>query len=186
MRVLKALLIVLFGLAVIATAAWALVHYAGLEGSLLWTAIVGALAWAIRSNAEKKQEHLRLLGEKKREHYVAFLDFMNTAVAMSKSSERQSSTGSDNLTSPAKLDEFRKWSLRLTLIGSDDVVRAWNAVRTGTTEGRDGVEILKGWGHLWLAMRKDCGHDDTKLSVADVLASIINDIDQAKSRLSAR
>jgi hypothetical protein len=185
MRVLKALLIVVLCLAVLAACAWALVRYAGLEGSLLWTAIVGALAWAIRSNTEKKQEHLRLLGEKKREHYVAFLEFMNLAVSTVKSNG-SSSKESGSLTSPAKLDEFRKWSLRLTLIGSDEVVRAWNAVRVAAPEPREGLDILKDWGRLWLEMRKDCGHDDTKLTVADVLASIVNDMGQAKDKLSSR
>ena len=79
------------------------------------------------------------------------------------------------------IEEFCKWSLRLTLLGSDEVVRAWNAARrhgASAQEGAAGIAVLKEWGKLWLAMRKDCGHSDTKLTVSDVLASFVNDIDQ--------
>jgi hypothetical protein len=48
------------------------------------------------------------------------------------------------------------------------------------------VQVLRGWGVLWLAMRKDCGHFDTKLTVTDMLASFVNDIEQYRTALEVK
>lgn len=180
MSVSKALAVVVALAVLLVLVSWGLIRLAGLEASLLWTAIVGAIAWAIRNSIEQKREHLRLLAETKREHYIEFLDFINSAIARNKVDESAGAAERNN--QPVlPIEEFRKWSLRLTLVGSDEVVQAWNDARLGgaiaSKEG-DAVAVLKGWGKLWLAMRKDCGHSDTKLKVSDVLASFVNDIEQ--------
>lgn len=87
------------------------------------------------------------------------------------------------------LEEFRKWTLRLTLIGSDDVVRAWKAAKldVAATQGSGAwIEALKGWGRLLLAMRRDCGHAETQLTVSDVLAAVVNDSDQYREELDGQ
>ena len=181
MKIWKATAVVALLLAFVVLAIWGLVHFAGLQASLLWTAVIGAIAWAIRNSIEQKTEHLRLLADKKRAHYVEFLDFINRFVGQSKLPTESQHPGQGAGEATEALEEFRKWSLRLTLIGSDDVVRAWNAVRKDAAEAQGtaaGITVLKGWGNLWLAMRRDCGHADTKLKVSDVLASFVNDIDQ--------
>jgi hypothetical protein len=172
--------------AILVAAIWSLVHFAGLQASLLWTAIVGAGAWAVRSSIEQKREYQRLLAENKRTHYSEFLDFLNQFIGPTgKSGADQEKVGEHDQVS---LEELRKWSLRLTLIGSDEVVLAWNAVRlqvADAQDGKPGLSALRGWGRLWLAMRKDCGHPDTKLKPTDILASFVNDIEQHRRVMDA-
>ncbi len=183
----RALLIAVVVLALVGAGIWSLVNYAGLQASLLWTAIIGAAAWAIRSNIEQKREHQKLLAERKREHYLQFLEFLAKFIGTTGSPEAAKGVPNVAPGSPAvPLEELRMWSLRLTLIGSDEVVRAWNRARLGgvTEQGQgDNFQVLRNWGRLWLAMRKDCGHLDTKLNVADVLASFVNDIEQNRASI---
>lgn len=162
-------------------AIWSLVHFAGLQASLLWTAIIGAAAWAIRSSIEQRREYQRLLAEQKRKHYFEFLDFMSKFIDTS--GEGKSTQLRKRQDHPVPLNEFRMWSLRLTLIGSDEVVRAWNHARLNETDVEDPLGVLKKWGRLWLAMRKDCGHPDTQLGVTDVLGSFVNDIEKSRAQL---
>jgi hypothetical protein len=185
----RAIIIIAAITAILFTAIWSLVHFAGLQASLLWTAIVGAGAWAVRSSIEQKREYQRLLADKKRAHYFEFLDFLNRFIGPTGKPEPVAKDPGEQLRDDhISLEELRKWSLRLTLIGSDEVVRAWNAIRLQVTEPQEGtlgVGVLRGWGKLWLAMRKDCGHPDTQLKVTDILASFVNDIDEYRSALDA-
>jgi hypothetical protein len=169
---LAGLVVVLLFLVLLGGVAWLLYRYSSVQNPLLWTAALGALGWAIRSSVEQKREYRRLMADKKREHYIHFLDFFSKFVA---SSQKEGGEG-------VSLEEFRRWSLLLTMIGSDDVVRRWNAARSsaGTL---DHVAMLKVWGSLWLAMRKDCGHLDTRLDVADMLSSFVNDIEKYREEL---
>lgn len=169
---------------IVGSVIWALVQYAGLQTSLLWTAIIGAAAWSVRSNIEQKREYEKLLADRKREHYLQFLEFLAGFIGTTEDEsvikgqrQKQKKT--------ASLDELRMWSLRLTLIGSDEVVQAWNRARHGATDPSDPLDVMKNWGKLWLAMRKDCGHIDTKVSVTDVLASFVNDIEKSRDYLDS-
>lgn len=162
-------------------AIWSLVHFAGLQASLLWTAIIGAAAWAIRSSVEQRREYQRLLAEQKRKHYFEFLDFMSRFIDAPGNGE--STHLNEMRNHSVSLSEFRMWSLRLTLIGSDDVVKAWNHARLNDPSAEGSLGILKNWGRLWLAMRKDCGHPDTQLGVTDVLNSFVNDIEKSREKL---
>lgn len=57
----------LFALAALATivvaAIWALIHFVGLQSSLIWTAIVGGIAWAIKTSIEQQRERRRVLAD---------------------------------------------------------------------------------------------------------------------------
>jgi len=173
-------IVALVGIAAI----WALVQYAGLQASLLWTAIIGAAAWAIRSNVEQKREYEKLLADRKREHYLQFLEFL--AGFLGTTDDEPVIKGQrPKQKKSISIEELRMWSLRLTLIGSDEVVNAWNRARNGATDPGESLSMMKNWGQLWLAMRKDCGHIDTKLGVTDVLASFVNDIEKSREYLDS-
>lgn len=168
------LMTLLLILLVAAVFVWVLHKFVGVQNPLLWTAVLGALGWAIRSSVEQKREYRRLMADRKREHYIRFLDFFSRFV---------SSNSNEGTVKEFSLEEFRNWSLHLTLLGSDEVVKKWNAARL-LGGGADYVEALKVWGGLWLAMRKDCGHPDTVLTVSDVLASFVNDVEVHRERLN--
>lgn len=158
--------------------------YAGLEASLLWTGLIGGLGWAIQSSVQTKREYARLLADKKRQHYLEFLDFLNIFFAEAKSHPESSKKSSRRGKQPSA-DELRKWSLRLTLIGSDEVVRAYNQARVSERDADDpnDVSLLRDWGEVWLAMRRDCGHIDTDLTRSDILASVVNDISTNRDKI---
>jgi hypothetical protein len=149
---------------------WGLTHLVGLHASLIWTAVVGGVAWLIKLGVEQQKDRRRILAAEKRDQYLQFLDFLNETFSVT--GEPEAIRRSDD---PAKLRQLRRWSLRLTLIGSDEVVKAFNVLRLGQTKHSS---VLSVWGNLWLEMRKDCGHHDTKLTIADVLKSIVNDLDE--------
>jgi hypothetical protein len=172
-------------LAIAGGAVWALVTLVGLEASLVWGAIIGAIAWAVRTNVERRHEYQRLLADKKREQYYEFLDFWNQTFGVA-------GQPSHSVEDPEVIRKLRSWSLRLTMIGSDEVVRSWNDLRLfggaddqpeSDEAKRRSIEMMRLWGALWMAMRRDCGHSDTTLHPADVLRSIINDIDQYREHL---
>lgn len=162
-------------LGIVGASIWALVTIVGLQGSLIWTALAGFIAWAVKQTIEQQKERRRLLAAEKREQYLKFMDFMNEFFT-------STGQGATEDASPERLRELRRWSLHLALIGSDDVVRAWNKVRL-TGASNEGTETLRLNGQLWLAMRKDCGHHDTSLSVSDMLAAIVNDVELHRDKL---
>ncbi len=172
-------------LAIAGVAIWSLVTYAGLQASLLWTAIIGAAAWAIRSNVEQKREHQKLLAERKQEHYLQFLQFLAKFIGTTDEKPPAQNNKAKQQQTPVPLEEFRMWSLRLTLIGSDEVVREWNNARNGAADPNDPLLVMKNWGRLWLAMRRDCGHIDTNLGITDVLGSFVNDVEKSRGYFDA-
>ena len=183
---IRSILALALAAAVVVGAIWALVHFVGLQASIIWTGLVGLVAWAIQTAVQQRQEYRRLLAEQKRQQYFELLDFLNQSSGVS-------SENSEEDQDPERLRQLRRWSLRLTMIGSDEVVKAWNHARTAPPpneapqdEGeriQHAAKILLPWGNLWLAMRRDCGHLDTKLTVTDMLASFVNDVESYRSLL---
>jgi hypothetical protein len=173
--------ILLAAVVLICAVLWAAVRLMGLQASLIWTALVGILAWAVQSAVQQRQKYRRLLTKQKREQYFEFLNFLNEFFSPAIGRRDR------DRTDPRMLQQLRRWSLRLTMIGSDEVVQAWNAARIsgaiegqavgGEPAGEQNVSLLRAWGRLWLAMRRDCGHVDTRLKTSDMLASIVNDIE---------
>jgi len=133
---------------------------------------------------EQRREYQKLLADRKREHYLQFLEFLSRFMGTSEE-ELVTQTQKPGEKETVPLEELRMWSLRLTLIGSDEVVKAWNDARLGHGDPSIPLGIMKNWGKLWLAMRRDCGHLDTKLSVTDVLASFVNDIEEGREYLDS-
>ena len=78
--------------------------------------------------------------------------------------------------------EYKKTAFDLNLFGSDDVVRAYNALmqhayKTEDKEDQEPKEMLRLWGGLILAIRKNLGNKKTKLEEIDMLKGMIKDID---------
>lgn len=80
--------------------------------------------------------------------------------------------------------EKEKLQDELNMMGSDDVVRALNELmqysygveRDGTSPKPE--EMLRYWGRVLLAIRRDLGNKRTKLMDVDMLRGQIRDIDQ--------
>lgn len=157
------ILLMLCALALIGWAAVVAVREIGTQSSLVATAIVGGLGWIIKSSIERRREYERALAESKRDQYGKFLEIMNKLLSVKGARELSSDD----------LDELRLWSLRLGLIGSDHVVQAWNKVRL-IGQG-DAQHVLDEWSTLVLAMRRDCGHTNTRLRAKELLTLFVNE-----------
>jgi len=80
-------------------------------------------------------------------------------------------------------DEYRKAIFELGLLGSDDVVRAYNELmqyffKLGTTGKQDMRVTVRLWGRLRLEIRRSLGNKKTKLNEFDMLRGEITDIDE--------
>jgi hypothetical protein len=170
----KGLLLLCLLAALIVGVIWGLTHFLGLKASLIWTAVIGFATWAINKSSEDARERRRLLAERKRQQYLEFLDVLKRFI------------GGDDASSDTEiLEKLRDWNLKLTLIASDSVIRAWNKARaiSSVSPALPGPEVLHYWGTLILEMRKDSGHSDSTLKVSEVLGVFVNDIDQHRSAL---
>ncbi|MFW6164126.1 MAG: hypothetical protein ACODAJ_15265, partial [Planctomycetota bacterium] len=83
------------------------------------------------------------------------------------------------------LIQTRKSTLDLGL-GSDEVVRAYNAMLRHTYEaertgGQDARELMRLWGALLIEIRKSLGNKRTKLQEIDMLRGMVKDIDDVLS-----
>src|SRR4051794_19532073 len=108
--VMGALVLLAIAAAVVGGAIYFL-QTSGIQASVIWTGAVGIGTWLVRSIQERRDEYRRLLADTKRQQYEGFLLFVNK-VAGAEKKKREAAID---------LDEMRIWSLRLGLVGSDDV-----------------------------------------------------------------
>ena len=78
--------------------------------------------------------------------------------------------------------KYKKTAFDLNLFGSDEVVRAFNALmkqayEAESPEKQDPKEMMRTYGNLILEIRKSLGNKKTKLKEFDMLRAMINDID---------
>lgn len=156
-----------------------LVKAVGVEGSLIWSTLIAAIGWIVSEHISRKREHQKLLAEQKREMYFKFLEFVLSFTRAVRDGEE------DVEATPEQLDELSNWSLKLGLIGSDEVVKAWNSFRANAGTG-EGSKLFAPMAALLSAMRKDCSHYGTTLTPLELLSLMIkgDDLHQIEAALS--
>jgi hypothetical protein len=187
--VVRGVLVVGTLLSIGVAALYALSEAFGLQVSIFGTAVVGAFGWLVRTDLERRRAHELLLNEQKRNQYFQFLEILNKNFGTTAEKDWNTADSSPSLPAGERIDidEFRLWSLRLTMIGSDEVVRAWNTARLagmGQNPAEHLATLLRAYGQLLLEMRKDCGHHATKLTPLDMLASVVNEVELLKEALA--
>lgn len=134
--------------------------------------IVGVLVWYLQSRIEAMRAERRRLQDERRKLYIAVLEpYIRVLAGTNKLSE--TSEAMKRMSS----FEYRKISCELNLMGSDDVIRANNALfrllylerETLTPEA-----FVECWGGLLLAIRKDLGAR-TGLSTVEMLEGHLKD-----------
>jgi hypothetical protein len=66
----------------------------------------------------------------------------------------------------------------LLLLGSDDIIKKFSEFDKGiTSDDLHSMYKIKNWLELFILIRKDSGNPKTKLTIDDVLRSIIKDAD---------
>jgi hypothetical protein len=144
-------------------------------GPPLLMALGGIITWVIKSKIEELHAVEEKLREDRRKIYSQILDPYVRLFADLEG--RGSAQAIKKITSY----EYRKTAFELNLFGSDEVVRAYNALMKHTYEAestrkQDTKEMMRLWGNLLLEIRKSLGNKKTKLNERDMLRAMIKDI----------
>lgn len=141
--------------------------------------VSGIITWYFRSRWEEQRvaeerlhgEHRRIYGEIL-EPYIELFANLSRGEGVSSGIERK-------ITSK----DYRKTIFELGLLGSDDVVHAYNDLmqyffKLGSGGKQDMRETIRLWGTLRLEIRKSLVNKRTKLNALDMLRGEITDIDK--------
>jgi len=137
----------------------------------------GVITWLLKSRAEELRATEQRLLDERRKIYGQILDPYVHLFAGLKTGHGQAQA-LKKVTSY----EYRKTAFELSLVGSDDVVRAYNDLMQHTYKSEQSgegsvVEMMRLWGALLLAIRRSLGNKTTKLDRLDMLRGMITDID---------
>jgi hypothetical protein len=146
-------------------------------GPTVLVIIGGIISWILKNRADEYRTIKEKLNQEEREIYKKMLNPYIEILA--KQTEKSGSDNQPNI-SPS---ELRTTLFELNLIGSDNVIRAYNRIlqnayqneRTGKNDPKQKVLLF---GNLLLEIRKSLGHKNTKLKPKDMFEGMIKDIDQ--------
>ena len=139
----------------------------------LLMALGGLITWLLKSRIEELRATEERLREERRKVYAQILEPYIRVFADPKGQQATKTVVSY---------EYRKTAFELNLFGSDEVVRAYNALmkhfyRMESVEKQDPKEMMRLWGGLLLEIRKSVGNKSTTLDEYDMLRGMIKDID---------
>jgi hypothetical protein len=169
------------------------VHYATAIGAILTpiaVAVLGAtfaaISWRFRTRLERAHSLEDQLRSERVEIYndilEPFIILLTTEVAW-QSNPKHRKRPKDEVAGEILLSvEYRKRAFQLSLIGSDEVVRAYNELfqffygHTGTDVSSSVTKgMMTRLGNLLLAIRKSAGNEATKLESLDMVEWIFSD-----------
>lgn len=146
----------------------------------LFTSIGALVVWFFQSRAEKLRKLEESLHDRRLKLYSDALDPLIRMFAGLGDAKAQAQVLRD-----IKGYQYRKTVFDLTMFGSDDVVRAHNAmfqhIYKSETEGQNPREMMRLWASVLLAIRRSGGNPDTELDEWDMLTSTIKDIDTLRN-----
>ena len=132
--------------------------------------ILGVVISSIVSKiVEYRQNTKRYLYEKKEEPYSEFIEMVYKIQEKGKAKE--------NINDEEILDDIFSFSKKLTLWGSNKVIRKWLAFRKISQEQNDNTENLFMLEEIIFEIRKDMGQKKSGLEKGDILAFFVNDIE---------
>ena len=148
------------------------------------------ITWIIRSRLEELRAIEERLSVERRKVYSEILDPYVKLFASLKLKDGGASIIEQEITPQISSYEYRKTIFELGLLGSDEVVRAYNKLmqyffKLDATEKQDMRETIRLWGTLRLEIRKSLGNKRTKLNALDMLRGEITDIDKLLEKPSS-
>ncbi|RPI71515.1 MAG: hypothetical protein EHM38_03755 [Geobacteraceae bacterium] len=167
---------------------------AGAVATPLLVAVLGGIGWKIRNRIERQLELERKLREDRIAVYNALLEpfiIFFTSDEAWKADPKNKGKDKDELGARALLSlDYKRNAFRLTVLGSDGVLRAYNALMQhfflNTDKPASSQENLKIMvekiGTLVLEIRKSMGNEDTKLSHWEMLEWFLKDINQIRGK----
>lgn len=145
--------------------------------------VSGVFAWMVKSRLEEiRMAQDRLASDRRKLYTELLLPYIKALAGEKAGVDLKELEG--NILSV----DFRKTSFEVMLIGSDDVVLAYNDLIQYFYQAQPGsaskpFEALRLYGVLLLAIRKSVGNSTTKLDEWDMLRHMINDLDRVLPRL---
>jgi hypothetical protein len=139
--------------------------------------VSGLIGYVIKSRADEYLAIKEKLAQEQREIYNRMLSpYIEILANVTDKSDPTKQTQ----ISPR---ELRKTALELNLIGSDNVIRAYNrilqnAYKAEKTGGQSPKDMVLLFGGLLIEVRKSLGHKNTKLKPKEMFEGIIKDIDK--------
>ena len=145
-------------------------------GPSLLMVLGGIIIWFIKSHIEELRATEERLREERWKIYGQILDPYVRLFADLKGQ------GPAQAIKKITSYEYRKTAFDFNLVGSDNVVRAYNTLMKHTYEvestgKQNPKEMMRLWGSLLLEIRKNLGNKKTKLDELDMLRAMIKDID---------
>ncbi len=145
-------------------------------GPSLLVVLGGIITWFLKTRVEELRATEKRLIDERRKIYSQILDPYIRLFADLKGQ------GPAEAIKKITSYDYRKTAFELNLIGSDEVVRAYNNMMKNTYEteanGKSNPkEMMRLWGTLLLEIRKSLGNKKTKLNEFDMLRAMIKDID---------
>ena len=148
---------------------------------LLGTGVIGTVIGIVVENRIKSTNSLeeRLREDRSRTYFKLMIPFVKLF---------NKETNKEDAVAYLLSEEYRKTSFEAILIGSDDVVKAYGDLMQETfnpgrvqkikDEKKKPTETIVLLGDLFLQLRKDLEHKDTKLTRKDMLRHMLTDIDE--------
>jgi hypothetical protein len=136
----------------------------------------GIITWLLKSRVEE----LRAAEENLRENRTkSYWDILEPYITLFSDT---SETGRTNVIKTVTSPQYRHTAFQLCLLGSDNVVRAYNRMlqhvyEAERTKHQDAKELMRLWGALLLEIRRSLGNKRTELEKVDMLRGMIKDID---------
>lgn len=175
---MRARLQTLLGL-VMLTATIGLIGWAFVEAVQAQPAVVGSVATAALAVAgvvwqQRKSEKARLR-EAHRDRMTPIYEELLSIVR--RAAENGSSGPSEEM-----VEFIKDFKSRQLLLGAPSEMitafNAWEATATKAKEQKDDVSMVLAWEQLLRAIRRDLGHDDSKLPPRELLRVFMSDIDE--------
>jgi hypothetical protein len=146
-------------------------------GPSLLMVLGGIITWFLKSRVEELRATEERLREERRKIYSQILDPYIRLFA-----DLKGQGPSQAIKKITSYEYRKKTAFDLNLFGSDEVVRAYNALMKHTYEAestgkQDPKEMMRLWGSLLLEIRRSLGNKKTKLNEFDMLRAMIKDID---------
>ena len=152
------------------------------------TATVSIVGYLIRSKKEEARVSQQKLNEERRNTYRKIISpYIGILTGL------KDKAGTGKALAVIQSQEHKQTVFDLIFFGSDDVVKAHNALfqyaykdEAGESAEQRGMMFMRLWGKLLLEIRKDVGNKDTKLNDLDMLRWLIMDIDKLRDAKERR
>jgi hypothetical protein len=139
--------------------------------SPLFLALLAGVGWLYRHERERRASVERQLSEHK---YGAYIELLNIFFDMFKATRKKTTMPQTKL-----VDRMTDANKDLMIYGSDDVALTY---QRWMEKARRGHPVLRDFGEVVIAIRRDMGNPKTRMTPDDVLRQLIVDYDGAKAQ----